>query len=116
MTDITHPDNDDHMRVPNTSLLPPPPTPTPAVVGLLERAVRYAHDTIDRFAARATPRVQRLGQDMAGAETAVQATASQLGRTGAACVQGLRSTVRSRPLLALAAAVGLGLVLGRLRR
>ena len=102
--------------VPNTSLLPgSEKAPTPAV-SLMNRAVQGAHDTIDRLADGAAPAVQRLGDSMSGAQDAVQAQADLLRETRDTWSASLRDTVRSNPLLSVAAALVLGALIARLGR
>lgn len=99
-----------------TSMLPGSERPAPAAVGLLKHAVRGAHDTIDRLAGRAEPVVRQLGESVAAAEGALHAKAGQLRQTGDVWVDGLRCSVRSHPLTAVAVAAALGALLARSRR
>ena len=102
--------------VPNTSLLPgSEKAPTPAV-RLLNRAAQGAHDTIDRLADGAAPTVQRLGDSLSGAQDAIHAQADLLRVTRDTWSASLRDTVRSNPLLSVAAALVLGAWVARLGR
>ena len=102
--------------VPNTSLLPgSEKAPTPAV-SLMNRAVQGAHDTIDRLADGAAPAVQRLGDSLSGAQDAVHAQADLLRETRDTWSANLRDTVRSNPLLSVAAALVIGACVARLGR
>ena len=102
--------------MPNTSLLPgSEKAPTPAV-SLMNRAVQGAHDTIDRLAEGAAPTVQRLGDSLSGAQVAIDAQADLLRETRDTWSASLRDTVRSNPLLSVAAALVLGAVIARLGR
>ena len=105
------------MPVANTSMLPGSETAPPAAVKILNRAVRGAHETIDRFAERAAPRVQQLGERVTGAEQALRDRSEQLFQTRDAWAESMRSNVRSRPLTSVAVALAVGaLVAGLTRR
>jgi hypothetical protein len=69
------------------------------------RVAQGAHETIDRLAQKAAPTVQRL-----------QDSAERARMTGDQWVEDLRSTVREKPLAALATALMAGLVIARLIR
>ncbi len=103
-------------HVPSTSMLPGTETAPPAAVESFSRAVRGAHQAVDRFADSATPRIQQLSDGVANAEAAVRARADQVSRTGVEWTASVRNTVRSYPLCALAAALALGAVIARVTR
>ncbi len=116
MSDVPWPTSAERMRVPVTSMLPGSElAPTPAA-GLLKNAVQGAHDTIDRYADRAAPAVQQLGESVSAAEATLRAKAEQLRETGDAWAESLRCTVRDNPLAALAGAVAVGMLVARIAR
>ena len=125
MNETIHPDstsnvpwsNGDHrVRVPNTSMLPGSEKAPPATVGLLRNAVHGAHETIDRLAESAAPAVRELGDRVSAAEDALHAKTDQLRETRDEWVESARSTVRSNPLMCVAAAFALGVVIARITR
>ena len=125
MNETIHPDstsnvpwsNGDHrVRVPNTSMLPGSEKAPPATVGLLRNAVHGAHETIDRLAESAAPAVRELGDRVSAAEDALHAKTDQLRETRDEWVESARSTVRSNPLMSVAAAFALGVVIARITR
>ena len=124
LSDVPWPTSADRMPVPDTSMLPngeQAPAPAAmvepvAAVGLLKTAVHGAHDTIDRFAERAEPVVQQLGERLSAAEEAVVAKTAQLRETRDAWVESLRCTVRDNPLSAIAAAIAVGALVARIAR
>lgn len=125
MNETIHPDStpnvpwssDDHrVRVPNTSMLPGSEKAPPATVGLLRNAVQGAHETIDRLAESAAPAVRQLGESVAAAAETLDAKTDQLRATRDEWVEGVRTTVRRNPLVAVAAALTLGAVIGRITR
>lgn len=85
-------------QVPNTSLLSESEKLASVAGDQLDHAVQGAHHAIDRFADSAVPKVRRLAE------------------TGDAWTSSLRSTVREQPLMAVAAALALGAMLGRITR
>jgi ElaB/YqjD/DUF883 family membrane-anchored ribosome-binding protein len=87
-----------------------------AAVASLNRIADTAHDAVDRFADSAAPKVRQLGESMAGAEAALHEKADQLGRARDEWAEGLRGTVRSHPLAAVAGAAVLGAVIARVTR
>jgi ElaB/YqjD/DUF883 family membrane-anchored ribosome-binding protein len=87
-----------------------------AADGMLKDAVQGAHTTIDRLADRAEPAVQQLGERVSAAGDALHAKADQLRETGDAWAESARTTVRDNPLVAIAAAVTLGLLIARITR
>jgi ElaB/YqjD/DUF883 family membrane-anchored ribosome-binding protein len=103
-------------RVPDASMLPKTENTTQAMDGLLKDAVQGAHTTIDRLADSAGPAVQKIGESVSAAEDALHAKADQLRDTGDAWVESARTTVRDNPLVAIAAALTLGLLIARITR
>ena len=97
-------------------MLPGSELPPPAAVGMLKHATQGAHDTIDRLAESATPAVRKLGDSVSAAADTLQLKTSQLRHTRDAWAEGARTTVRSKPLAAVAAALVLGAVIARLTR
>ena len=116
MSDVPWPTSDQRTRVPDTSMLPGSEQAPPAAVGLLNQAVRGAHDTIDRLADSAAPAVRQLGDSVSAAGATLQAKTGQLRDTRDEWVEGARTSVRSSPLVAVAAAFALGAVIARLAR
>lgn len=106
----------DPVAVPDTSMLPPADLPPPAPDDLMKRAVDSAHATIDRLAVGVAPAVHRLGERVASAEDALQATTDQFRETRDQWSESLRSAVRSRPLAYLAGALALGALIARVTR
>jgi len=72
---------------------------------VLTRVVQGAHQTVDRLAETAAPQVQRMQDGLASAR-----------ELGGELRESLRSTVRENPLLALGAALAVGMVIGRVSR
>lgn len=112
--DVPWPTSEERARVPDTSMLPDSEQAPPAAVGMLKDAVQGAHATIDRLADSAAPAVQRMGESAAAAEDALHAKADELSALRDEWVDRVRTTVRANPLLAVAGAVALGLVLARI--
>jgi heme oxygenase len=102
--------------VPDTSMLPGSEQAPQAAVGLLKSATQGAHETIDRLAESAAPAVQRLGDSVSAAEAALQAKTDQLRNTRDEWAEGMRTTIRSKPLTCVVAALALGAVFGRITR
>jgi ElaB/YqjD/DUF883 family membrane-anchored ribosome-binding protein len=90
--------------------------PGAAAVGLLKQVVQGAHTTIDRLADRAEPGVQQLGERASAAEDALREKADQLSGTRDEWLDGARTSIRDNPLVAVAAAVTLGLLIARVTR
>ncbi len=109
-------DGDRAIPVPDTAMLPEGDRPGPAAVDLLKQAAQGAHHTIDRLADRAEPAVRQLGESLGAAEAALQANAGQLREAGDAWMEALRGSVRSQPLVAVALAAALGMLLARISR
>lgn len=125
MNDIIHPDSksdvpwpnsDSRMRVPDTSMLPGSEKAPPAAVWLLNSAAQGTHAAIDRLVDRAAPAVRQLGDSVSAAEDALHVKADQLLETRDEWAEGVRTSVRSSPLAAVAAAFVLGAVISRMTR
>lgn len=115
-SDVPWPSGDHRVRVPDTSMLPQTETAAPVAVGLPKTAVQGAHDTLDRLADSAAPAVRQLGEGVAAAGETLHAKADQLREKRDEWAEGLRGTVRSNPLAAVAAALALGAVIARITR
>lgn len=115
-SDVPWVTSEPRVRVPNTSMLPGSEKAPPAAVGLLRNAVQGAHDTIDRLANGAAPAVQQLGEKAAAAEDAMREKTDQLRETRDEWVDSVRTTVRQKPLMSVAAALALGAMIGRITR
>lgn len=110
------PASDHRMPVPATSMLPGSEKAPTAAVNLLNHAVQRAHAAVDQVADRAAPIARQMGEQASAAADAVHAKTAQLGATRDEWAESLRATVRSNPLVAVAAAVALGAVIARLTR
>lgn len=108
--------SDQRVRVPDTSLLPNSEKVVPIAVGLLNTAVQGAHHTIDRMAESAAPVVRHLGESVAAAGETLHEKTDQLRVTRDEWAESARTTVRSNPLVSVAAAFTLGAVISRLLR
>lgn len=113
---VPWPTSGERAKVPDTSMLPGSERAPPKAVGLLEDAVRGAHDTLDRFAESAAPALRQLGDSVASAADSMNLRTDQLHEARDAWMDEARTTVRSNPLVALAAALALGVVIARLAR
>lgn len=81
---------------------------------MLARAVRGAHDTVDRLAETAAPHVQRLTQGVDSASETLSARAEHARDVGDEWADSLRTTVRENPIAAVLAAVAAGVLIARL--
>jgi len=113
---VPWPTGDNRVRASDPSMLPGSEKAAPAAVGLLKDAVQGAHNTIDRFADSAAPAVRQLGESVAAAGETLHAKTDQLRETRDEWVEGVRSTVRSKPLASIAAAFALGALIARIIR
>lgn len=102
--------------VPATSMLPGSEKAPSAAVNLLNHAAQRAHDAVDQIADRTAPIAQQVGERAAAASDAVYARTAQLEAARDEWTASLRATVRSNPLVAVAAAVALGAVIARVTR
>lgn len=114
LSDVPWPTSDQRVRAPDT-LPVTEKAPQPAA-DLLNRAVQGAHEAIDHLADGATPTVQQLDERVSGAQEALHAKTDELRRTGDEWVEGMRGTVRTNPLVSVAAAVALGILIARIIR
>lgn len=114
--DAHWPATDHRVRLSDTSTPAVSETAPPATVGLLAQAARGAHDTIDRLADGAAPAMRQLGDRVAATEKALLEKTEQLRDTRDAWAEGVRTTVRSNPLVIVAAAFALGAVIARIGR
>ena len=114
--DVPWTSSEPRMNVPDTSVLQGSDKAAPAAVGLLKDAAQGAHHTIDRLADSAGPAVRQLGESVSAAGQTLHAKTDQLRHTRDVWVEGARSTVRSNPLAAVAAALALGGVIARITR
>ncbi len=115
-SDMPWPTSDQRPPVPATSMLPGSEKAPTAAVNLLNHAVQRAHDAVDHMADRAAPIARQVGECASAASDVVHAKAAQLGATRDEWAEGLRATVRCNPLVAVAAAVALGVVIARVIR
>lgn len=83
---------------------------------VLTRVVQSAHDTIDRLADTAAPHVQKLQEQLSCASQALSDKTGDIRATGDEMAQSLRATVRDNPLVAVGAALVLGMLVARLAR
>lgn len=114
-SDVPWPTSDTRVHSPEPASEPQNDAATPAA-GAMQTAVQGAHATIDRIADGAAPIVHRLGERVSAAEETLHAKALQLRDTGEVWVEGVRTIVRSNPLVCVAAAVTLGVVLAGITR
>jgi ElaB/YqjD/DUF883 family membrane-anchored ribosome-binding protein len=80
------------------------------------RAVRTAHETIDRVAETAEPHVRHLQEGMHTARDKLRATTEGARETGDEWIESLRTTVRDHPLATVATALAVGMLLARMTR
>lgn len=83
---------------------------------LTDRLAEGAHHTIDRIAESAGPQVDRLEQAASDAGVEVMAQARHWREMGADWTESVRGSVRRNPLMAVAAALAAGMLVGRIRR
>jgi UDP-N-acetylmuramyl pentapeptide synthase len=115
-SDVPWPTSDYRVPVPATSMLPGSEKAPTAAMNLLNHAVQGAHQAVDQIADRAAPIAREVGEHASAASDAVHAKTAQLKAARDEWVESLRSSVRSNPLVAVAAAVALGAVLARFTR
>lgn len=106
----------DRAAVAETSMLAGSDAAPAAAADLLKNAIQGAHDGLDRLAYRAAPVVRKLGDSVAAAGQALHVKSDQLRETGDEWVEGISTTVRSRPLLSVFAACALGALIARIPR
>ncbi len=82
----------------------------------LKRVVQGVHTSIDRLADSAAPRGRQLEATVANAEAALQAKTDQILETRDKWSENLRTTVREKPLMAVAAALAIGALIARITR
>lgn len=83
---------------------------------LVDRVAQGAHDTIDRVAESAAPHLQRLQQGLSEANQTLHERADQARQRGGEWRDELRGTVRQHPVAAVAAALAVGALIGRVMR
>ncbi|MCE4536307.1 hypothetical protein LXT12_03440 [Pelomonas sp. P7] len=83
---------------------------------MLNRVVQGAHSAIDRMAESAAPAVQKLQDGVSSASDAISQRAGDAREMGEEWAESLRATVRDHPLAALATALAVGVLVGRLAR
>lgn len=106
----------DRPAVPDTAMLPSSDKTANAGQDLLKTAVQGAHNTIERLANSAAPAVQHLSESVAAARVSLQAKPEQLRELRDDWVDGARTKVRANPLVAVAAALAVGVLMARLAR
>ena len=116
LTEARWPTADDRARAPDLETLTLSEATPPAAVGLLNNAVQGAHHTLDRLADRAAPAVRKLGERVSAANATLHAKRDQWRETGDVWVEDMRSGVRSKPLLSVAAAIAIGAVIAAIAR
>ena len=100
----------------NLSGTPASSTSLPPPSEMLNRVVKGAHETIDRLAETAAPKVQRLQDGMQGANEKLHERADQAKQAGDEWTESLRCTVREHPLAAVATALAIGILFAKLSR
>ena len=113
---VPWPTDDLRMRLPESTQSSDTDKRGPQAVGMMKHAVEGAHATLDRLADTATPAVQHLGERLSAVEDTLRVKAAQLRVTGDEWAESARTTVRAKPLWALAGAVAFGAVLASLTR
>ena len=98
--------------VPPTS----PDTQQSATAEMMTRVVRGAHEAIDQIAERATPSLEKLEHGMTQTGKVLKDKAGQWHSTGDEFAESLRDSVREHPLVSVAAALAVGVVISRLAR
>ena len=111
LSDGRWPTGDLRARLPDAPILPFSETTPPAAVGLLKNVVQGAHHSLDRLADRAAPAVRKLSESVSAANAALHAKRDQWRETGDVWAEDMRTSVRSKPLLSVAAALALGAVI-----
>ena len=101
--------------VSGTPLMPQNEHPS-ATADMMTRAVKGAHETIDRMAERATPPLAQIEHGLAQTGEVLHDKAEQWRATGDEWAESLRGSVREHPLAAVAAALAVGVVIARLVR
>ena len=81
---------------------------------LLGRIVDGAHQTIDKLAERAGPRVEQLEQSVQGANTALHQRAERARDVGDEWLESMRTSVREHPVAAVGVALAVGMLLARM--
>jgi ElaB/YqjD/DUF883 family membrane-anchored ribosome-binding protein len=79
----------------------------------VQRAARGAHETVDRLAEKAAPAVDRLKETYAGVSQSVQSHAEEWMHKEQEMVESTRTYVREHPMASVAAAMAVGMLLGR---
>lgn len=116
LSEARWPPTDHRARLPDVETLPFSEATPAAAVGLLKNVVQGAHHSIDRLADRAVPAVRKLGERVSAANATLHAKRDQLRETGDVWVEDLRTSVRSKPLRSVAAALALGAVIAVIAR
>lgn len=104
------------VAVPDTSMLPVSETARPELDDRLKSAVAGAHVSLDRLAARAAPAVQKLGEGASAAAQTLHSASDRVRQVGDEWADGVRDTVRKNPLVTVAAAAALGVLIARIVR
>ena len=91
---------------------------TPSLAGsdVMARVVQGAHETVDRLAETAAPQVQRVQEGVSSASEMLNANVDKMKEVSDEWAESLRGRVRENPLMALAAALAVGMVIARLSR
>jgi ElaB/YqjD/DUF883 family membrane-anchored ribosome-binding protein len=89
-------------------------TPSQAPGKLLNRLVDGAHQTIDRLAERAAPRVEKLEQGVHGANDVLHDRALRVRDAGDEWIESMRTSVREHPVVAVGIALAAGMLLARM--
>lgn len=115
-SNLLWPNGDYRTPATDPSMLPDSEKAQPVAAGLLNNAVQGAHNTIDRLAEGAAPGVRQLGESGSAAAATLHAKTDQLRETRDEWLEGVRSTVRSKPLVCVAAALAVGTLIARITR
>ena len=90
-------------------------TATPGA-DLLERARQGLHETVDRLSDAASPAIEGFEDTVAEANEALQSGAHEARVTAEQWTESLRQFVRDKPIVAVATALAIGVLVARIAR
>ena len=80
------------------------------------RIAQTAHGAVDRFAEAAMPAAKHVQDKVNASVDSLSDSADRVRQAGVVRAEGLRAMVRDRPLVALATAAAIGLLVARIAR